>query len=101
MQESPAWAWRGPCAYTPSMATCYRCGTLATDPPKGPSAWARAVVRGEQVLVCPNCQSTHPEWTEEAEACPECGSKRLSKALGDRVCRACGHQWSDETFSLS
>lgn len=82
------------------MATCYRCGVLATDPGKGPSPWARAVVADRQVLVCPDCQRAHPEWVREAEACPACGSKRLQKQLGDRVCRACGHQWNDETFSL-
>lgn len=82
------------------MATCYRCGTLATDPGRGPSPWARAVVAGEQVLVCPNCQRSTPEWMDEAESCRACGSKRLSKTLGDRVCRTCGYQWSDEEFSL-
>ncbi len=82
------------------MANCLYCGVLATDPGKGPSRWARAVVAGEQVLVCPDCQQRRPDWTEAAEACPDCGSKRLMKALGDRVCRACGHQWSDDEFEL-
>ncbi|HVE92736.1 MAG TPA: hypothetical protein VNE62_10645 [Actinomycetota bacterium] len=82
------------------MAQCLYCGVLASDPQRGPSDWARAVVRGEQVLVCPGCQRLRPEWTEEAEDCPVCRSKRLSKALGDKVCRKCGHQWSEESFSL-
>lgn len=82
------------------MANCHLCGTLATDPPKGPSPWTRAVIAGEQVLVCPACQRAHPDWIDRAEACPACGSKRLQKTLGDRVCRACAHQWSDETFRL-
>jgi hypothetical protein len=29
-----------------------------------------------------------------------CGSKKLYKTLGDRVCRSCGHQWSDEEITL-
>ena len=82
------------------MASCLICDRVATDPVKGPSLWARAVIDDEQVLVCPECQSSHPEWVHRAESCPECGSKRLSKALGDKVCRSCAHQWSLETFSL-
>jgi uncharacterized Zn ribbon protein len=82
------------------MAACHYCSTEATDPGKGPSRWARAVMRDEQILVCPDCQQSHPEWIEEADACPVCGSKRLYKAMGDRVCRSCGHQWSDEEFKL-
>ena len=76
------------------------CGTTATDPAKGPSRWARAVIEGDQVLVCPDCQAREPRWVERAEACPTCGSKKLSKTLGDRVCRSCGHQWGDDTFTL-
>jgi hypothetical protein len=76
------------------------CGINATDPGKGPSRWARAVVEGEQILVCPDCQAKHPDWIERAETCPECGSNRLIKSMGDRVCRACGHQWSDEDLKL-
>ncbi|MEX0873610.1 MAG: hypothetical protein WD646_11090 [Actinomycetota bacterium] len=82
------------------MAKCFLCGTQATDPKKGPSRWTRAVIDGEQILVCPNCQERHPDWIKRAECCPECGSKRLMKSLGDRVCRACGHQWSDEELAL-
>lgn len=82
------------------MARCHLCGKEATDPGKGPSRWARAVVEGEQILVCPECQELHPDWMAGVEGCPECGSKRLYKSMGDRVCRACGHQWSDEEFRL-
>ena len=75
------------------MASCFFCDLQATDPKKGPSAWARAVIDREQVLICPDCQRTHPEWSERAQACPECGSKRLFKAMGDVVCKGCGYQW--------
>lgn len=83
------------------MARCHLCGTEATDPVKGASRWARAVIDGEQVLVCPECQKRNPDWSDRAEACPVCGSKRLYKSLGDKVCRSCGHQWSDEKFELT
>ena len=83
------------------MAICLLCGTPATDPDKGPSRWARAVIEDAQILICPDCQRTHPDWIERADACPVCGSKKLHKALGDRVCRSCGHQWSDEEFKLA
>lgn len=82
------------------MAGCHLCGKLATDPGRGPSPWAKAVIGGEQVIVCPDCQQARPGWRTSAERCPECGSDRLGKALGDRVCRACGHQWSDEPFEI-
>ena len=82
------------------MAACLYCGTEATDPGKGPSRWARAVISDEQVLICPDCQRTNPDWIERAEACRACGSKRLYKALGDHVCRSCGYQWSDEELRL-
>lgn len=76
---------------------CYRCGRIQEDPPKAvPSPWARAVVHGEQVLVCPVCQREHPQWADDAERCPNCGSVKLLIQLGLHVCRACGHQWSDE-----
>jgi len=72
---------------------CFRCGRLQDDPKKGPSPWARAVVAGEQILVCPECQQTHPAWVETAERCPRCGSHKLSIQVGFRVCRACGLDW--------
>ena len=83
------------------MASCLLCRTEATDPDKGPSRWTRAVVDDEQILVCPDCQKLHPEWIDRATPCPACGSKKLYKSLGDKVCRACGHQWSDEHFTLA
>ena len=54
----------------------------------------------EQVLVCPECQDRTPEWADRATPCPVCGSKKLSKTLGDLVCRSCTHQWSLEPFTL-
>jgi len=72
---------------------CYRCGRVQEDPAKGASPWARAIVAREQVLVCPECQREHPEWTASAERCPRCGSTRLQIQLGVHVCRACGHDW--------
>ena len=76
---------------------CYLCGRIQSDPPKTgpgvPSLWARAVVEGEQVLVCPICQKEHPEWQKGAERCPNCGGQKLSLQVGFRVCRTCGHTW--------
>jgi len=67
---------------------------MQEDPPQGkPSPWKRAVVAGEQVLVCPECNATHPAWTAEADVCPRCGSASLSLKLGMRVCARCGHSW--------
>lgn len=45
------------------------------------------------MLVCPVCQREHPEWTEQAERCPNCGSVRLQIQLGMNVCRQCGNTW--------
>jgi hypothetical protein len=70
---------------------CHRCGRIQTDPVKGASPWARGVIDGEQVLVCPECQRTDPDWTDRLDRCPSCGSSRLSVVLGSIVCRACGH----------
>jgi hypothetical protein len=67
---------------------CMRCGRRQVDPDSGPSAWRRAVVAGEQVLVCPDCQVDG--WTADLDTCPECGSTALVKRLGDVVCRGCG-----------
>jgi uncharacterized Zn ribbon protein len=82
------------------VAACFVCGTNATDPSGGPSPWRRAVVSDEQVLICPDCQRTHPEWIDRAESCPVCAGKHLYKSLGEKVCRSCGHQWSDEPLNL-
>jgi hypothetical protein len=71
-----------------------RCGRVQEDPPQGkPSPWARAVVSGEQVLMCPSCQSEQPDWLNAAERCPNCGYNKLSLKLGFRVCPKCGHSW--------
>lgn len=73
---------------------CMQCGRVQEDPPQGkPSPWTVAVVEGEQVLVCPECQRAHPEWRERAERCPRCGYEKLALKLGFRVCRKCGNSW--------
>jgi hypothetical protein len=76
---------------------CYRCGRLQTDPAKGASPWARGVVNGAQVLICPDCQSADPEWPATLTACPRCGSTRLSMVMGSVVCRQCDHDWTLNT----
>lgn len=70
---------------------CYRCGRVQTDPAKGGSPWARGVVLGRQVLICPGCQETVPEWQAALEKCPRCQSTRLSIVLGSAVCRGCDY----------
>jgi Zn finger protein HypA/HybF involved in hydrogenase expression len=72
---------------------CYRCGRVQTDPAKGASPWAVGVKSGEQVLVCPPCQSDDPEWSQELERCPHCHGTRLKVVMGTVVCRQCGHDW--------
>jgi hypothetical protein len=67
---------------------CYRCGARQTDPGKGPSPWKRGVIDDMQVLVCPDCQSTH-DWTTDLDKCGSCGSTMLVRALGETRCRAC------------
>ena len=70
---------------------CYRCDTRQTDPARGASPWARAVVGGEQVLVCPDCQRD-PDWRHPLDRCAGCASTQLAKALGLVVCRDCGRR---------
>lgn len=70
---------------------CHRCGRIQTDPVRGASPWARGVLAGEQVLLCPDCQHSDPTWTQRLDRCPACGSTRLSLVLGSTVCRECGH----------
>jgi ribosomal protein L37E len=70
---------------------CHRCGRVQTDPVKGASPWARGVVAGEQILLCPDCQRGDPAWRERLDRCAACGSSRLSVVLGSTVCRECGH----------
>jgi hypothetical protein len=64
------------------------CGARQTDPVRGASPWKRGVKGGEQVLVCPDCQ-THSDWASSLDRCPSCGSTSLSKTLGEVVCKAC------------
>jgi hypothetical protein len=70
---------------------CYRCGRVQTDPVKGASPWAVAVAAGEQVLVCPSCQS-EPAWDQPLEHCNACGSRRLKIVMGSILCRDCGSE---------
>jgi ribosomal protein S27E len=75
---------------------CARCGRLQTDPAKGKSNWARAVIDKKQILLCPDCQREDPTWVESVSKCPKCGSIRLSMMLGDVVCRECGTTFAAE-----
>ncbi|WP_131767173.1 hypothetical protein [Candidatus Protofrankia californiensis] len=72
---------------------CFRCHTRQTDPARGASPWRRAVVSGEQVLFCPQCQQT-VGWSEVLDRCGGCGSTHLAKALGSISCRDCGREIS-------
>jgi predicted amidophosphoribosyltransferase len=72
---------------------CFRCEKIQTDPVKGKSPWARIVVGGEQVLVCPECQAEAPDWAAAADRCPGCGSPRLMVVMGTVICRACGREF--------
>ena len=69
---------------------CVRCGRPTYDPDKRSVPWARAVLGGRQVLVCPSCQAVEG-WTDGLDRCAACGATRLSVQLGQVVCRACGH----------
>jgi Zn finger protein HypA/HybF involved in hydrogenase expression len=69
---------------------CYRCARVQTDPVKGASPWAVGVKQRQQILVCPDCQVDFPDWSNELDTCPACGSTRLRLMLGSVVCRACG-----------
>ncbi|WP_076818682.1 hypothetical protein [Pseudofrankia asymbiotica] len=68
---------------------CYRCHIRQTDPARGASPWSRAVIGGDQVLICPDCQR-EPNWRQAFDNCAACGSTHLTKALGLVVCRDCG-----------
>ena len=72
-------------------ARCALCGRPTYDPDKRERPWARAVSRGQQVLICPTCQSDRPDWAASLDTCQQCGAIRLSAMLGEAVCRACGH----------
>ena len=73
---------------------CYRCGRIQTDPVKGASPWGRGVVEGAQILICPACQTSDPEWPRSLDACPRCGGTRLSVVMGSIVCRSCTADWT-------
>ncbi|TCJ35702.1 hypothetical protein E0504_27205 [Parafrankia sp. BMG5.11] len=80
---------------TGNLMPCFRCSTRQTDPVRGASPWQRAVVGGEQVLVCPTCRPS-PEWEKILDRCDRCASTHLAKALGTVFCRACGARKSSE-----
>ena len=69
---------------------CYVCGARQTDPARGASPWQRGVVRGRQVLGCPDCQASGA-WARVLDACASCGSTALVRRLGETVCRTCGN----------
>jgi len=71
---------------------CRLCGRPTFDPDKRGAPWARGVVSGSQVLVCPICQGDTPDWADALDACERCGARRLSAILGTVVCRACGRE---------
>jgi hypothetical protein len=75
---------------------CVQCGKRQTDPAKGASPWARLVTKGQQVLLCPACQTADPLWQSRSDHCPTCDSTRLSVMLGSVVCRACGEIQTSE-----
>lgn len=70
---------------------CALCGRPTFDPDKRSTPWVRAVARGQQVLICPDCQRDRPDWATGLDRCAACGGTRLSAMLGEVVCRACGH----------
>ncbi|MDQ3941003.1 MAG: hypothetical protein M3238_06625 [Actinomycetota bacterium] len=72
---------------------CYRCSKIQVDPSRHGAPWARGVIEGNLVLICPDCQAGHPDWVEKLDRCPDCSSTRLSVVLGSVVCRACGRDW--------
>jgi hypothetical protein len=53
--------------------------------------WARGVVAGRQVLICPECQRDREDWAAGLDRCAACASTRLTVVLSEVVCRACGH----------
>jgi hypothetical protein len=67
---------------------CAFCGRRQVDPVSGASSWRRAVMAGDQVLVCPDCQ--REGWTDPLDRCSACGSTMLAKRLGEVSCRGCG-----------
>ncbi len=74
------------------------CQKRQTDPVKGASNWARLVIAGEQVLICPDCQSTDDKWASRSDRCPECGSTRLVVVMDSVVCKSCNRDFEREGF---
>ncbi|MGQ0679780.1 MAG: hypothetical protein ACT4OM_09035 [Actinomycetota bacterium] len=72
---------------------CFRCNKVQTDPARGKSPWARFVLRGEQVLLCPDCQDADAYWTSLGDRCPYCNSPKLTMVMGSVVCRGCGRDF--------
>jgi DNA-directed RNA polymerase subunit RPC12/RpoP len=72
---------------------CFRCGKRQTDPAKGKSPWARVVIKGEQYLICPECQAADPGWKSLSDRCPYCDSRRLTVIMGTIVCKQCGRDF--------
>jgi len=70
---------------------CGLCGRATYDPAKSGTPWVRAVARGRQILICPECQRDRPDWAAGLDRCRACGGTRLSAMLGEVVCRSCGH----------
>ena len=60
---------------------CLLCGARQTDPVRGASPWKRGVKGGEQVLVCPDCQ-THGDWTHADMQTYRAKLTRLARQYG-------------------
>ncbi|MFN2589250.1 MAG: hypothetical protein ABR518_00555 [Actinomycetota bacterium] len=75
----------------PDAPSCLLCRRPTYDPDKRERPWSRAVAAGQQVLICPACQTARPEWPRLVDRCPSCGSTRLGVVMGEVVCRQCGH----------
>jgi uncharacterized protein (DUF983 family) len=51
------------------------------------------VIKGTQVLICPECQAEDPTWRALGDRCPYCDSPRLTVVMGTVVCRQCGRDF--------
>jgi hypothetical protein len=71
---------------------CVLCGRPTYDPDKRSAPWARAVMIGRHVLVCPDCQRDRTDWADDLDRCADCGGTRLTVQLGEVVCRGCGRR---------
>ena len=80
------------------LVGCFACGRRQDDPSHGQvSDWKRAVVDGEQVLICPECFPT----VSGLDACTTCSSTMLVKRLGEVSCRSCGATWFSAQLAAS